>query len=57
MLRRTIDDLGVDRILFGSDYSTCNPAMYIGGVLMDDLVTDEEKEKIFSANAKKLLNL
>ena len=57
MLRRTIDDLGVDKILFGSDYSTCNPAMYIGGVLMDDLITDEEKAKIFSLNAKKLLNL
>ena len=57
MLRHAIDELGVDKLLFGSDYSTCNPAMYIGGVLLDDLITDEEKEKIFSLNAKKLLNL
>jgi len=57
MLRHAIDEMGVDKILFGSDFSTCNPAMYIGGVLLDDLITDEEKVKIFSENAKKLLNI
>ena len=57
MLRHAIDAFGVDRILFGSDFPTCNPAMYIGGVLLDELITDAEKEKIFSLNAKKLLNI
>ncbi len=57
MLRHAIDIVGADRILFGSDYPTCNPGMYIGGVLMDNLLTDSEKEKIFSVNAKKLLKL
>lgn len=57
MLRRLIDTVGVDRILFGSDYPTCNPGMYIGGVLLDTLISDTEKEKIFSENAKKLLKL
>ena len=57
MLRRAIDTVGVDRILFGSDYPTCNPGMYIGGVLLDTLISDSEKEKIFSENAKKLLNI
>ena len=57
MLRHAIDSFGIDRILFGSDYPTCNPGMYIGGVLFDNLLTDTEKEKIFSINAKKLLNL
>ena len=57
MLRRAIDSFGADRILFGSDFPTCNPGMYIGGVLLDNLITDTEKEKIFSLNAKKLLNL
>ena len=57
MLRRAIDEFGVDRILFGSDYPTCHPGMYIGGVLLDNLLTDTEKEKIFSLNAKKLLGL
>lgn len=57
MLRRAIDTFGIDRILFGSDYPTCNPGMYIGGVLFDELLTDSEKEKIFSLNAKKLLGI
>ena len=47
MLRRAIDEVGVDRILFGSDYPTCNMAMYVGSVLLDELITDAEKEKIF----------
>lgn len=57
MLRRAIDSFGADRILFGSDFPTCNPGMYIGGVLFDKLISDTEKEKIFSLNAKKLLDL
>ena len=57
MLRRAIDEFGADRILFGSDYPTCHPGMYIRGVLLDNLLTDSEKEKIFSLNAKKLLGL
>ena len=57
MLRRAINAFGIDRILFGSDFPTCNPAMYIGGVLLDELITDTEKEKIFSLNAKRLLKI
>ena len=57
MLRHGIDEFGAERFLFGSDYPTCNPAMYIGGVLLDTLIKDEEKEKIFSLNAKRLLGI
>ena len=57
MLRHAIDEFGAERFLFGSDYPTCNPAMYLGGVLMDDLITDEEKELIFSKNARRILKL
>ena len=57
MLRKAIDAFGIDRIIFGSDYPTCNTAMYIGGVLLDNLINDSEKEKIFSLNAKKLLGI
>jgi predicted TIM-barrel fold metal-dependent hydrolase len=55
MLRRVIDEVGVDRVLFGSDFPTCNPAMFLGGVLLDPLITDGEKEQIFAGNAKRLL--
>ena len=55
MLRRAIDEVGADRILFGSDFPTCSPATFIGSVLLDPLLTDSEKEQIFSQNAKRLL--
>ena len=57
MLRHAIDKFGAERFLFGSDYPICNPAVYVGGVLMDGLITDREKELIFSKNAKRLLKL
>ena len=57
MLRRAITEVGADRILFGTDYPTCNPAMFVGGLLWDDLITDEEKKLIFSENAKRILKL
>ncbi len=55
--RRLVDEMGVERILFGSDYPTCAPGMYVGGVLFDRTLTDAEKEQIFSKNAKRLLRL
>lgn len=57
MLKHVVDCFGADRVLFGSDYPTCNPGMYIGGVLFDELLSDTEKEKIFSLNAKRLLGI
>lgn len=57
MLRKAIDAFGIDRILFGSDYPICHAGMYIGGVLFDNLLSDAEKEKIFSINAKRVLSL
>ena len=45
MLRRLIDTVGIDRILFGLDYPTCNSGMYVGGALLDNLITDSEKGK------------
>lgn len=57
MLRRAIDDMGLEHILFGSDYPTCNPAMFSGAVLLDPLLTDAEREKVLCGNAKALLGL
>ncbi len=57
MLRHAVNLFGAERILFGSDYPTCNPAMFLGGVLLEPLLNDNEKEKILSLNAKRLLNL
>lgn len=57
MLRHGIDVAGADRFLFGSDFPICSPATNIGAILLDTLYTDEEKEKIFSGNAKRLLGI
>ncbi len=57
MLRHALDEFGAEKFLFGSDYPTCNPAMYIGGVYFDSLIRDDEKKMIFSENAKRLLKL
>lgn len=55
MLRHGIDEFGAERFIFGSDYPTCNPSMFIGGVAMDTLLSDEEKLLILTGNAKRLL--
>ncbi len=56
MLRRLINEVGKDRILFGTDYPVCNPAMYVAGVQYEKL-TDEELEAVFHKNAERLLRL
>ena len=57
MLRHGIDEAGAERFLFGSDYPTCNPAMFLGGVLLDTMITEKEKKLILAGNAKRLLGL
>ena len=57
MLRRVIDEVGYDRILYGSDFPTCNPAMFVGGVALDELIMENEKKAIFADNAKRILKL
>ena len=39
--------------LFGTDFPTCNPAMFLGGVILDTLITEEEKKMILAENAKR----
>ena len=43
MLRRGVDIMGSERILFGTDYPICNPAMNVAGVLFEDLNAVEKK--------------
>jgi len=54
LIRYAVDQVGVERILFGTDYPLCNLQMYVGGV-MGEKLTDRERELIFSGNAKRLL--
>jgi predicted TIM-barrel fold metal-dependent hydrolase len=56
-VRKLIDEVGAERIIFGSDYPTCNPSMFVGAILLDELITPEEKQLIFSENAKRILKI
>lgn len=57
MLRHAIDLFGPERFIFGSDYPTCSPAMYVGGITLDPLIKEDEKRLILSGNAKRLLDI
>lgn len=56
LVRHLANGVGAERILFGTDYPICNLPMYINAVLGEKL-SDRERELIFSANARRLLNL
>lgn len=56
LLKKMVETVGAERILFGSDYPICNLKMYVGGVL-GEKISDSAKEYIFSKNAKRLLGM
>lgn len=51
-----VDKVGADRVLYGSDFITFECSHILGRVAMSRL-TDDDKEKIFSRNAKQWLKL
>lgn len=57
LLRHGIAAHGAERFLYGSDYPICNPAMFLGGVALDETLTREEKRLILAGNASRLLGL
>lgn len=56
-VRYIIDNVGKQKVLFGSDFPTCNIGMFIGGITNDFLLSEDEKEHILYKNAKKLLQI
>lgn len=55
-LRSAIDQIGCDRLLFGTDYPGVGPASDLAAVLFEPL-TDSEREAILFRNTRRLLNL
>jgi predicted TIM-barrel fold metal-dependent hydrolase len=55
-IRAAVDLAGANKILFGTDFPICNPAMYVHCVLSEPL-TQEERIAIFSGNFKRLTGL
>ncbi len=56
LLRYTVDRLGADRVLYGSDFPVCSPGLNLYGALCENL-TETEFEKFFSGNFKRLTGL
>ena len=56
MLRETIDAVGKDRILLGSDYPGYKADPFIATV-MDNSITDDEREAVLYRNAENLLGV
>jgi len=56
MIRQTIDSVGVERILFGSDFPGCMPETFLKPVLRTD-ITDAERQAILWDNAARLLDV
>ena len=56
-IQTLVNGFGIERVLYGSDYPTCNPAMFIGAVCNDTILSNSQKEYILSKNAKRLLNI
>ncbi len=56
MLQYGIRRTGADRFLFGSDFPICNIGMNIGAILSEG-ICDEDLQKIFSGNFRRLINL
>lgn len=54
MLAHGVHELGTERILFATDFPTCNAAMQIAAVLSEPL-TEQQRDAIFHTNAEKLL--
>ncbi len=56
MIRYLIEEVGAERIIFGTDYPICNPGMYVEAVKFEE-ITEHDKQQIFYKNACKLLNI
>jgi predicted TIM-barrel fold metal-dependent hydrolase len=53
-VQRAVDDLGADRVIFGSDYPLGHPRMYLG--LVDALrLSEEQRGLVLGGNILRLL--
>lgn len=55
--RHLVNEIGADKVVFGSDFPISNLHMYVDGIKNDPLLTDNEKQLILSGNAKRILNI
>lgn len=51
-----VNKAGSEKLVFGTDYPICNPRMYVQAI-MQEPVSDTDRENIFFRNAERLLHL
>ncbi|MBQ9500648.1 MAG: amidohydrolase [Lentisphaeria bacterium] len=56
LLRHLVDELGAERVLFGSDFPVCSPGMNLHGALSEHL-TEEEFRLVLAGNFERLTGL
>ncbi len=54
ILRKAIDTIGKEKLLFGTDYPVNNPAVYVHGALFEPLA-EEEFDALFAGNFLRLI--
>ena len=57
MLKKLVSEIGSERILYGSDYPSCDPNVFISSVAQNPFLSDSDKENILYKNAKRILKL
>lgn len=55
--RRLVNEIGAEKVIFGSDYAISNLQMYVDGIVRDTLLSSEEKRLILAENTKRILKL
>lgn len=56
MLRNAVDELGAEKVLFGSDFPVCSPGMNLYGALSEPL-SEEEFTLVLSGNFRRLTGI
>ncbi len=54
MLKHLVEQVGAERLLFGTDYPICNPGMYVRAVYREE-IGSREREMILYGNAARIL--
>lgn len=57
MLNYGVSQVGSQRFLMGSDFSVCDPSMYVSSITQDPFLTETDKKNILCDNAKRILQL
>lgn len=56
-LKKLVNAIGSERIVFGSDFPSCDPIAFIACVENDPYITEQDKENILYRNAERILKL